>query len=498
MAAADHTVSDAARVAHDEVGEPRARTQELREAVSTHFSELFAGSGGIDSWLGEETPDVVFDRLSELDKDALTRSELNQLLVLSHEAGLSPAFFRYYWLSAPDHTYDVRSVGRVDEGWFAGSEIVSLEHLAWGLRRFYIDALLYFGNVRAAYRRLRNFDSDELSRFFTAERIDTAALEERGPELPLLPIAKDDRYLISEMACKSFDDSAGTSDLRQALMEGYREHVGAGGGPISPRRLLDGSYIKDNYGDRHQQLMFAADELLDEEIDAVQELEGRLHELATKFELARDAALENTKLYLSMVEELDSYVATSMRTREDFREMAAFCDEVFGDDRLKMLKVRYFDPTTSAAAGHEDKGLIECLMVKCAKMLIYFAGGRDSYGKDAEAAMALSQGKPVIFYCSQEQRERFYRDVHPLSRLIDFRTGVAVGAIVTSDVAEVSELVTRVLTNRMEYEVEQPRSGYLRLRERLTGSVVRLQTNDPLLRETFWNYYHRKPTSPLV
>ena len=41
----------------------------------------------------------------------------------------------------------------------------------------------------------------------------------------------------------------------------------------------------------------------------------------------------------------------------------------------------------SAARGHEDKGLIECLMVKCAKVLIYTEGEKESYGKDAEAAM---------------------------------------------------------------------------------------------------------------
>jgi hypothetical protein len=50
----------------------------------------------------------------------------------------------------------------------------------------------------------------------------------------------------------------------------------------------------------------------------------------------------------------------------------------------------------SAAEGHEDKGLIECLMVKCAKALVYCAGDRESYGKDAEAAIALSLGKPII------------------------------------------------------------------------------------------------------
>ena len=69
-----------------------------------------------------------------------------------------------------------------------------------------------------------------------------------------------------------------------------------------------------------------------------------------------------------MVSDLDVYVATSMRSREDFRVMADTCDRIFSDSRLQMMNVRYFDPTLSAAGGHEDKGLIECLMVKCAKI----------------------------------------------------------------------------------------------------------------------------------
>ncbi|HXC42858.1 MAG TPA: hypothetical protein VNY51_04955 [Candidatus Dormibacteraeota bacterium] len=146
----------------------------------------------------------------------------------------------------------------------------------------------------------------------------------------------------------------------------------------------------------------------------------------------------------------------------------------------------------SAAEGHEDKGLIECLMVKCAKVLVYCAGRKESYGKDAEAAMALSLGKPVIFYCDEEQRGRFYREVHPLSRLIEFATGVAVGAIITSSVEDVIELLQRVFHNRMEYELDQKKEGYYLLREKLTQSVVRLQTSDKMLRETFWNYYHNR------
>lgn len=166
-------------------------------------------------------------------------------------------------------------------------------------------------------------------------------------------------------------------------------------------------------------------------------------------------------------------------------------DSVFGALVVRHLHLRYFDPTMSAAQGHEDKGIIECLMVKCARVLIYTAGDKDSYGKDAEAAMALSLGKPVIFLCDEEDRKRFFREVHPLSRLIDFQSGVAVGVMATSSLDEVAILLSRIFENDMAYELEHSKRGYFRLKEQLTNSTVRLQTNDALLRETFSNCYNR-------
>ena len=45
------------------------------------------------------------------------------------------------------------------------------------------------------------------------------------------PILRDNRHLISEMACKSFgDDSESESVIRQALKEAYEEHRRKGGG----------------------------------------------------------------------------------------------------------------------------------------------------------------------------------------------------------------------------------------------------------------------------
>lgn len=465
-----------------------------KEKILKQFELFSIGGEGIGGWLTNDTDDKVFDRLDKIEDQPLTRSQLNQLLVFGRQAPVSDAFFHYYWLECPTtHPFPVDLMADFDPEWLNNDEVItSLAHLKWGLYRLFTDGLLYFGNVRTAFRDLRTHNKKQLEAFFGPNRFDSDAMKQRGAVLSLQNIPQDDRYLISEMACKSFGDGPDSNNqVRQALREAYETHLNRGGGPVTFRRLLTGN-LPANYSDRQREFEFAIDDVLENTISSLADFDAEFGALADKFFRARDAALINTKHYLSMVNELDVYVATSMRNRDNFRGMARFCNDVFVDQSLTGLHLRYFDPTLSAAFGHEDKGLIECLMVKCAKALVYNAGDADSYGKDAEAAMALSMGKPVIFYCDDEQKFRFFRDTHPLSRLIDFSTGVAVGAMVTNSISQVKELLIRLFENRMEYRLEHhpSREGYLLLKESLTGSVVRLQTNDQMLTETFWNHYH--------
>ncbi len=468
-------------------------TSATRQDILEQFQLFQGGTGGLDSWLRSETPSEVFDTLADLDTHPLSRARFNQLLTLAHEAPISQPLFEYYWLSAPEHPYDVRRIPCYDERWPRLTNIGSIDQLYWGLYRFYVDALLYFGSIRTAYQRLRELSGSDLHSFFSGHRFN--GLDERGEPLLLLQIAKDNRYLISEMACKSFEVIGGKGDanqIEQVMIDLFQNHRADGGGPVTARQLLTGDYAKGEYAHIQPQLQLSADDFMEEVLEDESSLLDKIHRVAQDFARARKAALSNTDMYLSMVGDLDVYIATSMRNRDDFREMADFCESVFGNDQLRTLKLRYFDPTLSAAEHHEDKGLIECLMVKCAKALILNAGSRDSYGKDAEAAMALSLGKPVIIFANETFRSDFFRDVHPLSRLINFDTGVAVGAMVATSTDQVTDLLHRILTNTLEYELVQPRPQYLVLREKCTQSVVRLQTSDLLLRETFWNHYHNR------
>jgi hypothetical protein len=186
--------------------------------------------------------------------------------------------------------------------------------------------------------------------------MDTEAIKSRGPSLPLTVIPKDDRYLISEMACKSYGDGGDGGALKLALMSAMKAHLAKGGGAVPIRRLLDLSYLAAEYASRQSELLFSADDVLDESVASAADLAERCRRLEVRFTKAREMALANTDLYLSMVNDLDVYVATSMRSRQDFRDMATDCDKIFSDERLKSLNLRYFDHTLSAAEGHEDKG----------------------------------------------------------------------------------------------------------------------------------------------
>ncbi len=109
---------------------------------------------------------------------------------------------------------------------------------------------------------------------------------------------------------------------------------------------------------------------------------------------------QNTLTYVAM-HDVDVYVATSMREPLHFTNNNAFVHRLFKEGDLGGWHVRYFDPTQSYVPDRILKGLTECLMIKRASVTVYNAQEEDTFGKDAEAAVALAQGKPVIVYVAR-------------------------------------------------------------------------------------------------
>lgn len=209
---------------------------------------FFRGTGeGIESWFSEGISDVVIDALANCEKKPISIEVLNQLLILSHEGGVSQGFFEFYFLSNPHsqgvYWYNPSKLGEFSQSFLQSTHLISLNHLKWGLKRLYIDGLLYFGNIRQCYRTLRSLNRNQLHDFFGSKVLNSRALTDRSEHLPLTNIAKDDRYLIAETACKTYapaDESM--PDLIEFIKGRYKEAEAAGKSRIMIKELIVSAY----------------------------------------------------------------------------------------------------------------------------------------------------------------------------------------------------------------------------------------------------------------
>jgi hypothetical protein len=94
-----------------------------------------------------------------------------------------------------------------------------------------------------------------------------------------------------------------------------------------------------------------------------------------------------------------------------------------------------------------------------------------------------------------DKRAAILKDTHPLGIQVHLETGVANGVLVARSIEQCSDLIWRVMMNRLEFDLVTNNvagNEYLLLTERTTGSVFRVVTGDAFLTNAFWNFYLRK------
>lgn len=220
-----------------------------------------------------------------------------------------------------------------------GMAFESFEQFQAGVRRFRTTALLAYGNVKFAFKSLSHDDALLQTDLESLEPLSVEAFERRhDPILPVRPIAPEEAYLTGYLI---------EAELRARLA-------------VTPPDLT------------------------------ALALETRRIEVV-------EIALENQAAYLAS-DHLDVYVATSMRARHEFIAVGRIVKEIFENERVKPLKLRWFDPTQAYCSNRIDKGLAEALMLRRASCTIYLAQESDTLGKDSELASTLAQGKPVIAF----------------------------------------------------------------------------------------------------
>jgi hypothetical protein len=419
-------------------------------------------------------------------------SQFNELLLYFGYDRTSHPFFQFL----VDGTTEYQS----------GSSIKTLISFREGVDRFRKIALLFFGNVKFAFKTLSRdsaFLVDHLARF--EKRSERNLMERHHQVFPPDPIAGQDTYFLGYV-------------VQQELKERLRKN---------PRDSLA-----------------KAQERKREQIVA--------------------QGIKNHAAYL-VSDHLDVYIATSMRERHEYMMVHETTRAIFSHPQLSKLKLRYFDPTQAYCTDRIDKGLAEALMLKRARCTVYFAQESDTLGKDSELASTLAQGKVVIAYVPRpsddaannlvqaqahdssieefrraiirqlklvnpsaawddaevrkwidsssrftveegirrlqseminqfEKRNKMLREIHPLGIQVNLSTGVANGVLVANTIEQCAKLIRAIILRQLEFDLEAIKMNnqkYLLLRERISSSVFRVVTGDPMLTNAFWNFYLR-------
>lgn len=89
-----------------------------------------------------------------------------------------------------------------------------------------------------------------------------------------------------------------------------------------------------------------------------------------------------------------------------------------------------------------------------------------------------------------QKRANTLKKSHPLAIQVNLDTGVANGVIVVRNSKDCAELIWRILTNTMAFDIifDKNTDCWL-LKEEITESVFRVVTNSPKLTNCFWNFY---------
>lgn len=401
-----------------------------RREVKRRFCKALEGLTGASVHPKELTfKEIVNDIVLNKGRFLLSQQALNRVLLCCDRNVVTPSFFKYFFKRDP---------------------IEDVEQFEEGVESFRKKAMLLYGNFQYAFRKFRQ--QDDLAEF----------LRQRGCE----PLGEQNIKRETRFELQKIDKSA-------------RWTLG---------HVTYDAEIQKLESDKNSGILTEAE---------FQRSKAEYEELAKR---TRAKGRRNLRKYLTL-DELDVYVATSMRERDDYEEMANFVESVFEKDPIRSLNLRYFDPTQSYIEDRISTGLLECFLLKRAKVTVYHAGYSDTLGKDSELATTLAQGKPVIVYVPKkwrlenevgadrlDARYEIFKEIHPLGLQVDLKTGVAHGVIVVRDIEQCADILYKVLLNQLDTYIEREGENLV-LKERKTGSVLRVVSQNKVLSRTFWNYY---------
>lgn len=384
----------------------------------------------------------------------------------------------------------------------------SLEHLEQAVIKFRKFALLLFGNTKYAFRALSR-DEDYLRRWLetVSERVDPRDYRNRNdPVSTIARIPADETYylgyVIENQLKESLAETPDDPELRAQMhkMERIRE--------IGRRNNL--SYLLSG----HLDVYVATSMRLPHEYSFISSFTNSLfdHDLLKTMKLrwfdptqaycenridkglVEALMLKRAQCTLYLAQESDTFGKDSelASTLAQGKPVVAYVPQGNTDYFRKLLGSQFkSSPESSIEEFYKQQ-----LMV-FAPQAAWEDRGIQAWMHDGEIdAIGLDRVEAILLEAMRDRYDKradILRRIHPLSIQVNLSTGVANGVLVIRNLDDCAELLRRILTQSMEFEIEskdcEDGEEYLFLREKISGCVFRVMTGDRILTNCFWNYY---------
>lgn len=395
-----------------------AKTDDLPSDDKDYLMEFLRVSGREDRALRGQLPlpnqDLGFRRILGYLKSSKERNEteyarydlFNQILLI---LGIKPVEYDFF------------------NDLFGDIDFSNLDDIKSCVRKFRTVAMLVYGNLRFSYKVLK-FGRDEetkksladlFAEYYPTEETIKDRIRKYNEKSKLVGIEKISENQLFALGYLSTEQSKSVNDARVVLREILKEfNEEIGSSDYGELEKFGNKFLgKNGHLSRFQNFSSLVGKAgiprADGLLGPLYNVPGKsLNELIVELigeckvvdeEVVKETQKSgeiNTAIYLGL-HDLDVYNATSMRSPLHFTTNRTFTQSLFTDDTFDKWNIHYFDPTQSYLKDRIQKGLLESLMIKRAKVTIYNAQEEDTFGKDSEAAVALAQGKDVIVYVAR-------------------------------------------------------------------------------------------------
>ncbi|OWY71880.1 hypothetical protein B7486_09500 [cyanobacterium TDX16] len=421
-------------------------------------------------------------------------SQLNELLLLLGYDRISDGFFQFL----VDGTVEIKS----------HDTLSSLEKLQEGIDRFRKLAILRFGNVKFGFKYFSAPSTNLRAELSALAPIDVSDFNNRHTALlPVETIPGDKTYYLGYLIKRELDrrllEAPDNEEIKLQLAE--REKV-VEKGKLNQRAYLVSDhldvYVATSMRERHEYLM--VNQVVKDVFESplLSDLRLRYFDPTQAFcddridkGLAEGLMLKRAVCTLYLAQESDTLGKDSelASTLAQGKTVIAYIPQVdesgasrYVDDLIDRIRQVSLSESETDVALHQLRVFEPAAAWTDQEVMRWVADSSQADVGRIKARLAKCVRQHY------EYRAKTLKESHPLGIQVHLETGVANGVLVARTPSQCAELIRRIMTGSLEFDICED-SGiagrYLLLKERLTGSIFRVVSGDQFLTNAFWNFY---------